>query len=270
MLTFHTILADCEAGNGEAWRAFLSDYTSLLIQMASVSVGNREEAASAWRQLLPELCAEDFKGLRALEHQSERLLLAGLRSLLLDRALAGIVRASETAPCAKLTDETVRTLIQDLPILHQELLFLKMAGYSDRTLERMYRVSPAVARKAWERLRGQWPINLEGETDQCPSPEAWLQFDRDIRHAQTEFCPDVRLFIRIQDGQVSWTEKEPAEKHVSECLHCLEAWTALQEISYWKVAAPRSSTEAVENLLSLLPVGLKSRQSKSFFRRVFG
>jgi hypothetical protein len=269
--TLHTIITGCEAGNVEAWHAFLSEYTPPLLQIASVYRTGREEATDDWRELLKAMSAGGFKGLRELDRQSERGFLAGLRSLLLDQALAGMRAASGSVRLSKFQGDVVPKLLEGLPLLHQELLFLKLAGYSHGTLERIYRVNPAVAEKAWERLRGDDDAALlDRDFDRCSYPVEWLQFLQEVRSAHTESCPPLHLFIRIQDGQVGWHEKEPAEKHISVCAHCLEAWTALREISYWKAAAPPASPEEVQHLFSAIPLAAQERKTKSLFKRVFG
>ena len=73
--------------------------------------------------------------------------------------------------------------------------------------------------------------------------------------------------MRIHDGQVSWYDKEPVEKHVSACLHCLEAWTGLREVSYWRLAAERLSASEINALLEIIPVE-KPPAKKSLFQRL--
>jgi len=74
--------------------------------------------------------------------------------------------------------------------------------------------------------------------------------------------------VRIHDGQVSWYEKEPVEKHVSGCLRCLEAWTGLREVGYWRHAAGRLSGSEVDQLLQSLPVEKPPAKKKSMFERL--
>jgi hypothetical protein len=73
--------------------------------------------------------------------------------------------------------------------------------------------------------------------------------------------------MRIHDGQVSWYEKEPVEKHVSGCLHCLEAWTGLREVGYWRRAADPISASQIDQLFEVIPVE-KTLTKKSFLQRL--
>lgn len=265
MLTFHKIVAGCERGEPGAWRAFLSDYSPLVIQLTRVYVPGGQDAAEAWREPLQALCREDFKLLRSFQHQSELEFLIDLRSYFL-----GQLRPEQgTAAVRDLSLERVTALLKDLPLLHQEVAFLKLAGYSDRTLEQVFRITPAVAQKSLERLQNDYAAALGREQDACPWPGAWLDFLRSARSAKTETCPPLRLFVRIQDGQIGWYEKDPAEKHVAQCLHCLETWTGLREIGYWRNAAPTVPPEMLESLLSFIPLRRDEARSVPFFKRMF-
>jgi hypothetical protein len=104
--------------------------------------------------------------------------------------------------------------------------------------------------------------------DRCLWPVQWLTLLKDGRAAKQESCPKVYQFLRIHDGQVSWYDKEPVEKHVSECLHCLEVWTALREVTYWRKAAIPVTSQQIESCLNSLP--LKATPKKSLLQKIFG
>jgi hypothetical protein len=52
-------------------------------------------------------------------------------------------------------------------------------------------------------------------------------------------------------------------------LHCLENWTALHEVSYWRRAAPTIAPALIEEWLHGLPV-VVVEEKKGLFKRVFG
>jgi hypothetical protein len=268
--TFHKILTGCELGDGAAWEAFIGEYTALIVQLARLYLPDQCDPLSLWHEVLVEFCTEDFKLLRTLEHQSEREFLADLRVLFLEKGLA-MLNPSETAqvsigPCK----DGVSSLLKGLPLLHQEIVLLKLAGYSDKTLERMFRITPGVAHQGLEILNLHHSACLGRDEDKCPWPGAWLTFLRDARDSKSDACPAVRLFVRIQDGQVGWYDKEPAETHLLQCLHCLEAWTALREISYWRTAAPPINLRSIEALRSAVPARNETRKPSPLLKRVFG
>jgi hypothetical protein len=169
----------------------------------------------------------------------------------------------------KLNPERLAALLEGLPLLHQEMIFLKLAGYTDGTIEKMLRVAPRVAEKSFARLSPDFAAALNAQKDRCLWPREWLEILRQARTAKKDNCPELHQILRVHDGQVSWYDKEPVEKHVSGCLYCLERWTALRETGYWRRMASAVSQAQIEEWLRVLPVRAEEKK-KSLFQRVFG
>jgi hypothetical protein len=224
------------------------------------------------------LSQNNFERFRATSRQSEREFLADVRALLLNNLLNSAapeapddiqqIKREGEGQRPGISLEKVGKLVEGLPLLHQEMLFFKLAGYTDATLELLMRVAPHVAQASFERLASDYAAALTLDHDRCLWPAEWLNALRDANAAKTAKCPELHQFLRIQDGQVSWYDKEPVESHVASCLHCLAAWTALREVGYWRRAAPRVPAEVVEQFLRVLPIG--SAPEKSLLRRFFG
>jgi hypothetical protein len=268
--TFHKIREQCEQGSPDAWRAFLNFYTPLGMHLLNMYFpGEGSEPARVWEQTLAALAENDFQRFRATAKQSEREFLADVRALLLEQALqASAGSAPPAAGSAALDLDAVGKLLEGLPLLHQEMLFLKLAGYTDASIERMLRIAPRVAQPAFARLEDGYADALKIERDRCLWPRQWLALLRDARAQKQEACPQWHQFLRVHDGQVSWYDKEPVEKHVSGCRRCLEAWTALREVAYWRKAAPVIPAEHAEKYLGVLP--LAPPPKKSLLQRMLG
>ncbi len=272
VLTFHKILSGCEEGRREAWQEFLSNYTPALLQILGLYVpycrGERQN--EIWRETLGALSANNFERLRTFDHQSEREFLLDLRVFLLEKNSTGLDPARDATEAPGPNAENVSALLKGLPLLHQVVLFLKLAGYSDAALEGLLRITPAIAHKGLERLQANYSIILRREQDMNLWPVAWMNLLRHAWAAKTEDCPPQRQFVRILDGQTGWYDKDPVEQHVADCLHCLERWTALREIVYWKREAKPLHSQEVGPFLACLPLQAGSKTEKSFLRRMFG
>lgn len=271
LITFHKILSGCEQGSRQAWQAFLTDYTPIVFQLLDIYLPCRrgDGRKEFWQEVLRALTANDFERLRTFDHQAEREFLIELRAFLLEPGGAKLDPARDTPEAPRPTPESVIALLKGLPVVHQEIVFLKLAGYSDTTLERLLKITPAVAQKGLERLQANYSIVLQREGDRGLWPAAWLELLRHARAAKKEGCPPLRQFVRILDGQVSWYDKEPAEEHLSGCLHCLERWTALRELVHWRrEAKPRPPAE-LDGLLSSLPLQGGTKAGKGFLKRLF-
>ena len=98
-----------------------------------------------WRDALQALSANECATLKGFSHQSEREFLVDLRAFLQDRAATKLEPSQDAADPPAPTVETLGALLNGLPLLHQEIAFLTLAGYSQRTIENILRITPAVA-----------------------------------------------------------------------------------------------------------------------------
>ncbi len=270
MLTFHKIRQGCEQGSREAWRTFLSEYTSIVYKIMDIYLPSLAERSQFWQKTLATLSGDNFERLKAMDRQAEREFLVDLRTFVLQQQATKPEAAAEPTGSAQPTPEAVRALLQGLPLLHQEIVLFKFAGYSDATLENLLRITPAVAQRGLERLSSDYSPALRQEQDRGCWPAAWLTVLRQAWELKTEACPTLHQFVRIHDGQASWYDKEPTEQHVAGCLYCLERWTALREVGYWRREAKLLPTPEVEVLLSCLPIPAAESKRKPLLRRVFG
>lgn len=270
LFTFHKIREQSEQGKAEAWRALLEFYAPAFFRLLEIEGAmSAQEALPVVKKMLGDLTGNGFERLRGTSRQSEREFLGDLRAMLLVAA-ADQVRAKnpETSTTSVFEPDKIAKLLDGLPLLHKEMLFFRLAGYTESTVERVMRLSPRVAEKAFERLAGEYQPARQAERDQCPWPAAWLAFLKQARGLKTENCTPTHQMVRIHDGQVSWYEKEPVEKHVSGCLHCLGAWTGLREVGYWRRAADPLSASQIDQLFEVIPVEKTLTKKKSFLQRL--
>ena len=245
MLTFHSIVRGCAIGDRGAWRSFVAEYTPLFAGLVGVYVGKDggDAAEAAWRDTLAGLADDGAARLRSLSHHSEREFLVDVRRLALERASLTVPGEFEERP-AGLPRDRAHAVLEGLPLVHQQVVFLKLSGYSEEAIEKLLRITPGVAKQGFERLRSSDRFSRAG----------WL---REVRRAwpeHTESCPGPRKLIRIQDGQVSWYDRDPIERHMATCWHCLELFTSLGELRYWRrEVRPLTGAEAERLVPSKLP-----------------
>jgi hypothetical protein len=270
-LTFQQALVRCEAGDREAWRFFLSNYTPIALRLLDFYLPRirGDEQEDIWREALAALAAGNYQRLRTFDHLSEREFLMDLRDFLLEFGGARLDPAGDVPGVPRPTAESVAALLKDLPFAHQEIVFLTLAGHSDAATEKLSGVPSSIARQALENLEAQYAPVLRREEDTCPWPAAWLEMLGQARAARTPECVARRLLVRIRDGQTTWYEKSPAEEHIAHCLHCLQAWIALREVHFLRDQAQPLTAEKVDHLLSCLPIAAPAA-SNSFLRGWFG
>jgi hypothetical protein len=270
LFTFHKIRTQIEQVDPQAWRALLEFYAPAFFRLLEIHGAIRaRDASPIVKKMLTELTAKGFERLRASSRQSEREFLGELRALLLGVALDSVAsQHSDKTASGAFEPEKIAKLLDELPLLHNEMLFFRLAGYTENTLERILRMSPRVAEKAFEQLADEYEAARQTKQDRCPWPAAWLVFLKKARGLKTEHCIPAHEIVRIHDGQVSWYEKEPVEKHVSGCLYSLDAWTGLREVGYWRRAAEPLSSSEIDQLLEVIPLEKKSEMKKSLLQRL--
>lgn len=267
LLTFQAILPACEKGDGEAWRAFLKAYSPIVFRLLEIYVPQIEKEArkALWQDALATLSSEDFKCLREFDHQAEREFLVDLKGFML--GLAG-ARLSASDSGASPNIESVRMRLDGRPIVHQEINFLKLGGYSASAIEKVLVVPATLVATALAPVAG---ADAPGEKSEgAGGAKAWLDFLREVRAARTPDCPDRRIFVRILDGQISWYDKTPAENHMAKCTHCLDFWASLREAdSLRRVTAPLPESE-ISSFMSRLPLAAATEAGGSWFGKLLG
>lgn len=271
LMTWHKLLPQCEEGSRNAWQAFLSRYAPIAYQLLKVYFPGRdaEGRKRLWQDTVRALAANQFERLRSFDHQAEREFLMDLRAFLFDLGRATLDPTKDAAAAPPLTLDSLEGLLQGLPLVHQEIVFLKLAGYSDRTLEKILGVPPSLAHKALERLEAEYGVMLHRGEDSCLWPAAWQQLLSQLRARQNEECPPRRLLVRVLDGQTTWYDKSPAEERMTRCRHCLELWIALREVNHWRRETHPLPPEQIDELLSVLPLAAPGSRKLSLLKRLF-
>ncbi len=222
-----------------------------------------------WRDALRALSANECATLRGFSHQSEREFLVGLHAFLQEWAATKLESSQDAADPPAPTVQTLGALLSGLPLVHQEIAFLTLAGYSQATLEKILRITPAVAGEGLERLRASYAQVLERSEDRCLWPSTWIGICGAARADGKKDCTPLRQLIRILDGQASWYDKTPAEEHRTKCLHCLELWTSLREVVAWDRTRQPWPEDKIEPLMVDTPA-MPDKDHKSLLDRLFG
>jgi hypothetical protein len=242
LLTFHKLIEECAGGRAESWRVLAAEYTPVCMAMLKTHLrpANAPHATEAWRLTLRSLAASGFEQLRALDRQSEKEFLLTLRRLALACAASAFPSAPEAEHDAAIS--AIEASLQGRPLTHQQIVFLKLAGYDDSTVEHLLRVAPTLIQRA-----------CESRSDvERPDAVDWFRFLRHAWSSATEGCTAPRKLVRLQEGQTNWYDREPVERHMTACAHCLELWTALAEVRYWRrEARPLPEAEAARLLDAL-------------------
>ena len=254
---------------GGAWRAFLSSFTPIVFKLLDVYLPScrDDRPKELWQEALRVLAADRYERLKALPRWAEREFLIELRALVFEVCASTLDVSGDAEDGPPPKPDAIRALVKGVPLGHQEVLFLKLAGYSDPTLEKILRVPHSMIQRGLERLPASYSFVLGREQDACLWPSAWLELLREAGHASREECVPRRQLIRILAGQTTWYEKGPAEEHLAGCLHCLESWCALREVNHWQRESDTLSSDQIDTLVAGLPVPSESKAERSYLAK---
>lgn len=258
--TIFSMSEDCARGESRGWQEFVRDYAGI--------------ARSLLQQYFPTLLADGdaylvgiFRRAAAgnnawfagLSFSNEREFMMSFRELVFAYA-----RQQERIPTPQVSLDQVREAMRDLSLIERELLWLFIRGYDTQQIAAIMMnaevTAEAVKQTAGERLGGLLPGS---------DPKAFTVSARPLMEAaeaaKSDECVSLKTFNNLVNGQISWQEREAAEKHMVSCFHCLDRFVTFNELVHLRKRVPPMLDPEVQHILTQLdlprakPRGVLSR-----------
>ncbi len=245
---------DCARGERLGWEEFVRDYSGMA----------RGLLAHYFPALAPEI--EDhvvavFRRARASQNSFfQNLKFANEREFAFAYRDFVFAYGREVArlPVPQVSIEQARGIMQDMPPVEQQVLWLLMRGFSEEQIAPILMHAEATAhsvkQKADERLRTIVPN---------ASPDALVLSARALmeaaEQAKSEACLPLKTFNNIVNGQISWRERDVAEKHIAGCFYCLDRFTTFQEIIREMKDRKAASGAEIERIVEKLDLPVKRK-----------
>jgi len=261
--TIFSMVEDCARDERLGWEEFVRDYRAM----------TRDMLAHYFPALAPEIddhVTAVFRRARAnnnsffegLKVANEREFACTYRDFLFSYG-----REVARLPVPQISLEQVRGVMKDLPMVEQQVLWLFMRGFREEQIAPILMHADATTRnvkaKADERVREIVPD---------ASPDALVISARALMEAaeksKTESCLPLKTFNNIVNGQVSWRERDVAEKHVASCFYCLDRFTTFQEIVKEMKDRKPASEEETEKIVGKLD--LPPKRKAGLLAKMFG
>ena len=158
----------------------------------------------------------------------------------------------ERVPAPPIALDKVRVIVQNLTLLERELLWLVIKGYDSARIAAIMMeaaaTAEAVQRIAGERLTALAPGAAPGH------PLIPIQVLMELAgQSKTDQCASLKTFNNLVNGQITWRERELAEEHMTNCLCCIDRFTAFQEMVRLRKDVLPLSEPQVEAILAQLP-----------------
>jgi hypothetical protein len=254
---------DCAWGERLGWEEFARDYSGfaryfLAHYFPALAPDIDDHVAAVFQRAR----ANNNQFFQGLKFANEREFAMAFRDFVF-----GYGREAARLPMPQLSIEQARSVMKDLPMVEQQMLWLFMRGFQEEQISPVLMHADATARnvkqKADERVRAIVPD---------ASPDALIISARALmeaaEQAKTDACLPLKTYNNIVNGQVSWRERDVAEKHVESCFYCLDRFTTFQEIiRLIKIRTP-APEEDIEKVVGKLD--LPAKRKSGLFAKILG
>lgn len=267
VFSFHSIREACLADQPAGWRHFVRNYAPLARQMLQHYFPGLDQAA-VLAQVFREAKAHQAQLWRTFTGTTEKEFLLHFRRFVLAQGRA----TRGPAPPTPLTPESFWLVVQSFPSLQREMLLLSFRRYAPEQVSLLTKFVPesvrVAAEQAREKLKAQWGAAAGPELEKG-DPDALFTA---LEAQRGENCLLDKSFVRLADGQITWREREAAERHLEECLSCLNRSADFHEVFHYFHAAPAAEDAVVADVLAAmgLPSQGPARRTGAWWQRLLG
>lgn len=262
ILSFVHVYRRAVDGQDEGWRNLIKMFLPLTDHMV------RQSFADVWpvgvkgpAEFFGQLRAENAARLQAYTGLSEKAFLVYLRDELF---ALGRAKRGENAPLGMTHEQFAELLNEFAPIPRQAVMMLAK-GYAPEKFAIVLHMEDESAKQVLAKANEK--LEARGLSARLPAPMR-SGFDRLLQNLEqqeaTPECLPVLTFVRIVDGQITWDDKEAADKHMAECAHCFQHFVSYLEL-HWSfrdlIQAGDERVEEVARAMGLAPVTTEKKGS---------
>lgn len=240
ILSFHLAIRSSLAGEDEGWRNLIRFFLPITEHLVAEYFSDVwPKAVEAGAALFSRLRENTATRLRSFTGSAEKEFLMFLRDELF---ACGREQRSQASPLGMTHEQFAQLLNQFLPIPREAVVMLAKDYKPEKfsvVLHMEESTAKGIQESANQKLEAlgislRLPANLDRMLWQLEQEEA------------TPDCVPVRTFVRILDGQITWREKEAADRHMAGCLHCFQHFVTYQELHWFYLEYPPADAKRVE------------------------
>lgn len=267
VFSFDTMREACLTDQPAGWRHFVKTYAPVARHLLRHYFPAQEQAALLGR-VVREAKANQAQVWRSFAGTSEKEFLLHLRGFVLREGRA----ARGTVPETPLTPENFWALLEPFPALQREMLVLSFRGYTPEELSVIMKFLPETTRAAVERARKKLRTPLGAGLGPDIEKRDHDALFAAIETQRGEKCVLDKTYVRFVDGQVTWREREDAERHIENCLYCLNRFAEFREVfHFFRTLPPAEDNDVAELFVALgLPAQEPVGKKRAWWQRLLG
>jgi hypothetical protein len=255
--------ADCATGEHLGWFEFIRDFglitERLLLHYFPVL---QPEIDSHVAGVFEKAHANDNAWCKSLKFQNEREFMMDFHDLVFAYG-----RTAARVPVPELSLEQFKEIVKDLNVVEREIMWLYVKGYNAAQIAPMMMnaeaTSNAIKTVAEQRLKDLFPAMTADALN--ASARSLIE---SAEKTKTDECLPLKTFNNIVNGQISWRERDVAEKHIRDCFYCIDRFTSFQEMVRLRKDGKAMPDARVEQILGQL--GIAAGKKKGFFSKLLG
>jgi hypothetical protein len=259
--TIFSMAEDCGRGERRGWQEFVRDYAGIArAQLQQYFPTLLADGDTHLVGIFRRAAAESNVWFAGLQFSNEREFMMSFRELVFAYA-----RQQERIPTPQVSLEQVRELMQDLSLVEREMLWLFIRGYDTQQIAAIM-MNAEVTAEAVKQTAGERLATLLPGSD----PRAFTISARPLMEAaeaaKSGECVSLKTFNNLVNGQITWREREAAEKHMVACFHCLDRFATFNELVHLRKRVPQTPEPEVQGILAQLD--LPRAKARGVFSRL--
>ncbi len=235
---------ECARGQRRGWQEFARDY----VPVTRALLGHyfptlRPELDEHVRGVFGRARAEANAWFRGLQFANEREFLMAFRALAF-----GYARPLARMPAPELSVVHAQALLREFPTAQRAFVWMYVKGYDAAQTAAILMNADVTAAAALKTGADRLAQLVPGGRPDGPLTVLLEAAEK----AYTPECLMLKTCNNLVNGQISWQDRDRAQQHMADCVHCVDRFTSFQEMIWYRREARPLGEAAVNALLGSL------------------
>jgi hypothetical protein len=195
---------------------------------------------------------------QSLRFTNEREFAMTFRNLVFESG-----RSQARLPGPDIPADSIFALLNGLSLVQRQFFLLFLSGWQVYEASRILMNASATAEETKKAADDRLASLPGGQVERAAITLLAIEAAQTRGGAD---CLTWKTFNNLVNGQISWNSRDAAEQHMTNCVHCLEAFTAFQEMIWLRKETTTFSDQEIQGLIEKLHI--RGGVSKGLFSRI--